>query len=83
MNSSRDIVRAELDKLDTARNECLATLDETFSDLISIIEDRKHQLKHKINAACDEKNKILSHQLSTIEIEKTKVCNILCSNFYS
>lgn len=67
-------MRAELERLDTARNECLVTLDETFSDLMKIIENRKQQLKQQIHKACDTKNSILSQQLTVIEIEKTKVC---------
>lgn len=67
-------MRAELEQLDTARNECLVTLDETFSDLINIIENRKQQLKQQIHKACDTKHSILSQQLAVIEIEKTKVC---------
>lgn len=73
MNCSKDGVRVELDRLDTARNECLATLDETFGDLMNIIENRKQQLQQQIHKACDAKNKILSHQLTAIENEKTKV----------
>lgn len=77
MNCSRDGVCAELERLDTARNECLATLDETFSDLTNIIEDRKQQLQLQIQKACDAKNKILTQQLTAIENEKTKVCVII------
>lgn len=76
MNCSRDGVRVELDRLDSARAECLATLDETFSDLLNIIEDRKQQLQQQVHKAYDAKNKVLSQQLSMIEVEKTKVCNI-------
>lgn len=74
MNYSRDGVCAELERLDTARNECLSTLDDTFSDLMNIIEVRKQQLQQQIHKACDAKNRILSQQLSAIDIEKTKVC---------
>lgn len=73
MNYSRDGVCAELERLDTARNECLSTLDDTFSDLMNIIDVRKQQLQHQIHKACDEKQRILSQQLSSIDIEKTKV----------
>lgn len=76
MNCSRDSVHAELERLDTAQNDCLVTLDETFNDLISIIQDRKQYLQQQIHKACDTKNRILSQQLESIEIEKTKVCNI-------
>lgn len=62
--------------MDTARNECFTTLDDTFSDLLNIIEDRKQQLKQQIHKACDAKNRILSQQLAAIEMEKSKVCNI-------
>ncbi|CAI6353464.1 unnamed protein product [Macrosiphum euphorbiae] len=73
LNCSRDGVCAELERLDTARNECLSTLDDTFSDLMNIIEVRKQQLQQQIHKACDAKNRILSQQLSAIDIEKTKV----------
>jgi hypothetical protein len=74
LNYSRDGVCAELERLDIARNECLSTLDDTFSDLMNIIEVRKQQLQQQIHKAHDAKNRILSQQLSAIDIEKTKVC---------
>jgi hypothetical protein len=73
LNCSRDGVHTELERLDTARNECFAILDESFSDLMNIIENRKLQLQQQIHKACDAKNRILSQQLAAIEIEKTKV----------
>lgn len=81
MNCSRDGVRAELESLDTAQNDCLITLDETFNDLISIIQDRKQHLQQQIYKACDTKNRILNQQLASIEVEKTKVCNLLSIKF--
>jgi len=74
LNYSRDGVCAELERLDTARNECLSTLDDTFNDLMNILEVRKQQLQQQINKACDAKNRILTQQLSAIDIEKNKVC---------
>lgn len=74
MKYSRDGVCAEIERLDTARNECLSTLDDTFSDLTNIIETRKQQLQQQIHKACDAKNSILNQQLSAIDNEKTKVC---------
>lgn len=68
-----DGIRTELKHLDTARNECITTLDEKFSDLMNILENHKQQLKKQIYIACDSKHKILNQQLSNIEIEKSKV----------
>lgn len=76
MNCSRDEVRSELDRLDTSRNNCLTALDETFSNLFSIIELRKKQLQQDVHKAYDLKNKVLTQQLSAIEIEKTKVSSM-------
>lgn len=76
-----DEVRCELNRLDTARSECLTTLDKTFNDLLSILEVRKKQLQEEVNNAYDVKNRILTQQLSTIEVEKTKVCITLCFFF--
>lgn len=47
---------------------------------MNIIENRKLQLQQQIHKACDTKNRILSQQLATIEIEKTKVCILLHKN---
>lgn len=67
----------ELERLDINRNNCLTTLNETFNDLMNIIENRKNQLKGQLLNACELKNSILNQQLAAIEIEKTKVRNII------
>lgn len=71
------MICAELDRLDTNRNNCLTTLNETFNDLINIINNRKNQLERHILKACELKNRILNQQLEAIEIEKTKVRHII------
>ncbi|XP_025207500.1 uncharacterized protein LOC112603224 isoform X2 [Melanaphis sacchari] len=81
LNYSRDGVCAELERLDTARNECLSTLDDTFNDLMNIIEVRKQQLQQQVHKAFDTKNRILSQQLSAIDTEKTKVMDE-CGNVH-
>lgn len=60
------------------RNNCFTTLNETFNDLMNIIENRKNQLERQLLKACELKNRILNQQLAAIEIEKTKVCKIIC-----
>lgn len=74
MNSSRDEILTELNRLDASRNKCLTVLDETFNDLINILENRKCQLQSHVHKAYDVKNVTLNQQLSAFEIEKTKVC---------
>jgi len=73
LNSSRDEILTELNRLDTSRNKCLTVLDETFNDLINIIENRKRQLQNHVHKAYDMKNVTLNQQLSALEIEKTKI----------
>lgn len=73
MNSARDTVNDELEKLDRTSNECIQNLNKTFQDIHEAIDQRKSELFSKIQEMKEHKKIVLNEQLLLISDEKDKV----------
>ncbi|CAH1772261.1 unnamed protein product [Owenia fusiformis] len=78
LNSASDNVNDELRKLEYNVEKTLDTANRSFEELISMMQNRRHDVLQRIRKVRDEKRKGLMEQLNMIQAEKTKVqseCN--------
>lgn len=73
LSQAQDGVSRELQRLDTAKENCLDQINATFQQVQALIDKRKQEMIEAVNTACAEKRKVLEEQHSLIESEKNKV----------
>ncbi|XP_066599669.1 tripartite motif-containing protein 2-like isoform X2 [Prorops nasuta] len=73
LTQAQDSVSTELQRLETAMERCLNTVDAEFAEIIAKIENRRAELQAAVTAAARDKRIVLEEQQALIQAEKSKV----------
>lgn len=73
LSQAQDGVTRELQRLDSARENCIEQLNLTFQQVQALVDKRKQEMVELITKACNDKKKVLEEQHTLIESEKNKV----------
>ena len=73
LSQAQDGVTREIERLDISKENCLNQVNNTFQQIVDLIEVRKRDMIMAITDICNEKSKVLEEQHSLINSEKMKV----------
>lgn len=73
LTEAQEAVRNELLRLDNARERAVEQVNQTISEVNTMVETRRQELINAVSQAAQEKRKVLEEQLTIIEGEKSKV----------
>ena len=73
LTQAQESVTSELERLDSAKQKCLESIDAEFNEIITEVEKRKAELYAAVTLAAKDKKRVLEEQHTLIEAEKNKV----------
>lgn len=83
LTQAQEGVSSELNRLNSAKEDCLDKINETFQHIQDLMNQRKEEIIENVNTICAEKRRILEEQHALIESEKTKVSFIYNTKYRS
>ncbi|XP_017775302.1 PREDICTED: tripartite motif-containing protein 3-like [Nicrophorus vespilloides] len=73
LSQAQEGVGRELQKLDTAKEDCIEQINSVFQQVQALVDRRKQEMIDAVTTACIEKRKVLEEQHALIQCEKNKV----------